>query len=156
MRHYLVDRIGELEPGVRAVGVKAVALSDDCFEHHFPGNPIFPGIYILEGMAQTAGVLLARTTAGRRVGLMASIDRVKFSAFARPGDQVVFEIVIESLDEAAARVRGTATVGNRAIATARFTFRLVDVERLIPPVYRDLWRHQMDAWTDTFPDVTDG
>ena len=55
MRHCWVDHIEVTEPGVSATGRKAVAFSEDFFADHFPGNPVFPGIYIVEGMAQTAG-----------------------------------------------------------------------------------------------------
>ena len=110
MRHYYLDRIVELERGSRAVGLKTVALNDDAFHEHFPGNPVLPGIYILEGMAQTGGVLLTRTLEDRYVALMVSIDRARFSSFARPGDVVRMAVEIESLHEPNARVLGTAPV----------------------------------------------
>lgn len=156
MRHYWVDRIVELVPGERARGVKSVALSEDVFDEHFPGNPVMPGIYLLEGLAQTAGLLLTRTTEGRRLALMASIDRARFSAFARPGDRVHLDVEIESLHEDAAQVRGSATVDGRSIASARFTFRLLPPERLIPPAYRDLWEQALRVWHGEYLDGSDG
>jgi 3-hydroxyacyl-[acyl-carrier-protein] dehydratase len=146
MRHYWLDRILELEPGARAVGIKGVALADDAFTEHFPGNPVLPGIYVLEGLAQTAGVLLDRTTDGRRIAVMASIERARFVGFARPGDQVRLAIEVESLQEDAARVMGSATADGRAVASARFTFTLVEPERLIPAVYHPFWRQAMAVW----------
>jgi 3-hydroxyacyl-[acyl-carrier-protein] dehydratase len=156
MRHYWVDRLTVIEPGVRAVGVKSVALSEDVFTDHFPGNPVFPGIYLLEGMAQTAGALIERTTDGKRFGLMTSIDRVRFGAFVRPGDQVTYEIVIETMDEGHARVRGEATVAGHSVATGRITFALVETERIIPPIYLPYWRHGLGLWRGQYPEPTDG
>jgi 3-hydroxymyristoyl/3-hydroxydecanoyl-(acyl carrier protein) dehydratase len=152
MRHYWVDRITHLEVGVRATGVKAVALSEDEFEAHFPGNPVLPGIYLLEGLAQTAGVLLNQTTGGKRVALMASVDRARFVAFARPGDRVELQIELESLENELARVRGAASVGERPIASARLTFRLVDPASFIPAAFRPFWEQAMNTWLGRYPE----
>ncbi len=146
MRHYWLDRIVELEPGVRAIGVKSVALAEETFNEHFPGNPVLPGIYLLEGLAQTAGVLLDRTTDGQRIAVMVSLERARFVGFARPGDQVRLAVEVESLDESAAWVVGSATKDGRAIASARFTFSLVEPDRLIPPMYQAFWRQAMAVW----------
>lgn len=155
MRHYWLDRILELERGVRAVGVKSVALAEDAFNEHFPGNPVFPGIYLLEGLAQTAGVLLDLTTDGQRIAVMVSIERARFVGFARPGDQVRLEVKVESLDEDAARVLGSATTDGRPIASARFTFTLVEPDRLIPAMYRASWRQAMAVWRGEYVRLKD-
>lgn len=156
MRHYWLDRIIELDPGVRATGVKAVALAEDEFEVHFPGNPVLPGVYLLEGLAQTAGVLLGETTGRKRVALMVSVDRARFLAFARPGDQVVLTVDVEALEDDLARVRGEAAVGERPIASARFTFRLVDPDLLIPAGYRPFWQQTMDTWLGRYLEPRNG
>jgi 3-hydroxyacyl-[acyl-carrier-protein] dehydratase len=156
VRHYWLDRIIDLQPGVRATGVKAVALTEDEFEAHFPGNPVLPGIYLLEGLAQTAGVLLHETTSGKRLALMVSVDRARFLAFARPGDQVALTVEVEALDDDLARVRGAAAVGERAIASARLTFRLVDPTALIPSGFRPFWQHAMDTWLGRYPELGNG
>jgi 3-hydroxyacyl-[acyl-carrier-protein] dehydratase len=145
MRHCHVDRIIELELGVRAVGIRAVSLADDVFTDHFPGNPVLPGVYLLEGLAQTAGVLIARTTGMRKLALMGSIDRARFTSFARPGDSVRLTIGVEEMDDSWARVRGNATVGDREIAAARIAFRLVTPDELIGAPFQPFWR----AWIDT-------
>ena len=61
MRHFWVDRIVGYERGISASGVKCVALSEDVVEDHFPGTPVLPGLYLVEGVAQTAGYLLHET-----------------------------------------------------------------------------------------------
>jgi 3-hydroxyacyl-[acyl-carrier-protein] dehydratase len=156
MRHYYLDRILELDPGVRAVGVKSVSLSDDTFSDHFPGNPVLPGVHLLEGLAQLAGVLLTRTLGGERVALMASVDRARFSSFARPGDAVQLVVEIEHLGEDAARVRGMARVGERQIAQARISFALLPVGALIPPEYQHFWRRMIATWCGEYPEAGHG
>lgn len=155
MRHYYLDRLVELEPGSRAVGLKAVALNDDALEEHFPGNPVLPGIHILEGVAQTAGVLLTRTLRYQYVALMVSVDRARFSSFARPGDVVRMTVEIEALDAASARVRGTAMVGDRLVATVRITFRLIKPERLIAAEYREQWQRMVSVWCGEYLEIED-
>jgi 3-hydroxyacyl-[acyl-carrier-protein] dehydratase len=156
VRHYWLDRIIDLQPGVRATGVKAVALAEEEFEAHFPGNPVLPGIYLLEGLAQTAGVLLAESTGGTRLALMVSVDRARFISFARPGDRVQLTIEVETLETDLARVRGTAAVGERPIASARLTFRLVDPATLIPAGFRPFWQQTMDTWLGRYLEPSDG
>lgn len=151
MRHYWVDRVPEIEVGVRAVGLKAVALSEDSFTDHFPGNPVLPGVHLIEGLAQTAGVLLHRTTNGERLAVMVSVDRARFLSFARPGDLLRLEVEIESLDETAARVKGTARAGERPVAAAHLTFRLVEPDTLIPNACRPFWEQAMATWRGEYP-----
>lgn len=156
MRHFWVDRILELEAGVRAVGIKNVALSEDVFEQHFPGNPVFPGVYLLEGLAQTAGILLAHSSKQRIFALMVTVDRARFSAFARPGDTVRFEVHIEAMDQASARVRCTATVQLKSVAAARISFRLLDLDSIIPPAYQVFWEQYASIWQGKYPESGDG
>ena len=155
MRHFHLDRILSLEPGVRAVGVRAVALSDDAFTEHFPGNPVLPGVYVVEGLAQTAGVLLWESAARARIAVMASVDRARFTSFARPGDVVRLAVDIDSHDERAARVRGVATVGDRQIAVAALTFTMVERDRLIPSAFQPYWELATDVWLGRFPGERD-
>lgn len=155
MRHFWVDRITEIEHGVRAVGFKSVSLSEDVLHDHFPGNPVFPGVLLLEGLAQTAGVLLADTSGGTKVAILVSIDRAKFSSFARPGEMVRFEVVIESANATSARVRCDATVLARPVAAARFTFRLFATDEVIPSEYRDYWNRVRAVWRGEYPTAGD-
>jgi len=156
VRHFWLDRILHLEPGVRATGVKAVALAEDEFDAHFPGNPVLPGVYLLEGLAQTAGVLIHQSIGGRLIAVLVSIERARFLAFARPGDQVRLEAEIESLESNLARARGTALVGDRTLASARFTFTLVPPDRLMPEVYQPFWRQMIETSLGHYPELDGG
>ena len=148
MRHYWVDHIKVTEPGVSATGRKAVAFSEDFFADHFPGNPVFPGIYILEGMAQTAGFLIGKASDWREFALMVSINRARFSSFARPGDVVECSLLVEDRTAQLATVRCTAMVSDRKIAQARITFRVLDIDEMIPPLYREAWTHTLSLAFD--------
>jgi len=148
MRHYWVDHIEVTEPGVSATGRKAVGSSEDFFADHFPGNPVFPGIYIVEGMAQTAGALIGQASDWKEFALMVSVDRARFSSFARPGDVVEYSVLVEERTTDLAAVRGTAMVSDRRIAQARITFQVFDIGRMIPPLYREAWTHTLSLLFD--------
>jgi len=150
MQHTFLDRITHVESGVRATGVKCVSLRDDSFETHFPGNPIYPGVYLIEGLAQLAGALLTRTLDGKQVAIMASVDRARFSAFVRPGDTVELQVDVEQLLDGAARVRAQASVGAKPVAQAQITFKLFPAERVIPPEYRPYWERMLATWHGEF------
>jgi len=102
-------------------------------------------------MAQTAGVLIERTFEGRQLSLLTSVDRARFQAFVRPGDQVYLDIELESLEAGVARIRGTARVLDTTVASARLTLKLVSPDQLIAPVYQPFWRQTIDTWLGQFP-----
>jgi 3-hydroxyacyl-[acyl-carrier-protein] dehydratase len=155
MRHYWVDRIVSCEPGSRIEGIKAVSLAEDQFDAHFPGNPVLPGVCLLEGLAQTAGVLIARTTEGRRLSLLTTVDRARFQAFVRPGDQVRLLVELESMEADVARVRGSARVGDDTVMSARLTLKLVPPDHLIAPIYQPFWQQTIDVWMGNYPEPGD-
>lgn len=136
MRFYLIDRITECRPGERASAVKAVSLSEDFMDQHFAGVPIMPGSMILEGLAQLAGYLLARTACPeapwKHKALLSMVEKAKFHQVVRPGDMMHLEVQLLSLQETAAKVDATALVGGERVATARllFSFHSIDNELL--------------------------
>ena len=126
MRYVLLDRITALDPPRSARGVKCVTLSDDVFEHHFPGHPIFPGMLLVESLAQVAGVLLEATARGQGLenlhALLVRVVQAKFRHMVRPGDRVEMEVTADRVSEDGARVRGVARVEERTVAEAELWF----------------------------------
>ena len=94
----LVDRIVELEPGKRVVGIKNVSINEPFFQGHFPGNPIMPGVLIVEAMAQVGGVLarLSMPDVSEKQDadtiFFMSIEKAKFRKPVVPGDQLILEV----------------------------------------------------------------
>lgn len=126
MRYVLLDRITSLEPPQRACGVKCVTLSDDIFEHHFPGHPLYPGALLIESLAQVAGVLLEATQRARGHenlhALLVRVEQAKFRHMVRPGDRLELEAVAERISEDAAQVRGLARLEARLVGEAELWF----------------------------------
>lgn len=123
----LVDRIVELEPGQRAVGLKNVSTNEWFFEGHFPDHPIMPGVLIVEALAQTGAVAaLSADEFKGKLGLFAGIDGVRFRRQVVPGDQLRLEVEMERLRRGIGRAAAIATVDGETAAEGRLTFALVD------------------------------
>lgn len=90
----LVDRIVALEPGVHITGIKNVTMNEPFFQGHFPGEPVMPGVLILEAMAQVGSILacLSDPTMIGRLAFFAGVDKARFRRVVRPGDQLVLEL----------------------------------------------------------------
>ncbi len=125
----LVDRIVELEPGVRAVGIKNVTASEPQFAGHWPENPVMPGVLILEAMAQVGGVLLlTEIEADDKLALFGGVDRARFRRQVVPGDQIQFEVEMLRRKSSIGKVRGVATVDGEIAAEAELMFALTTPE----------------------------
>lgn len=123
----MVDRIIELEPGQRAVGIKCVTANEPIFQGHYPGNPIFPGVLILEAMAQTGAVaLMVQPEFAGKVPLFAGVDRCKFRRPVFPGDQLRLEVELTGIRHGIGMGSGKAFVGDELKAEAVIKFALVD------------------------------
>jgi 3-hydroxyacyl-[acyl-carrier-protein] dehydratase len=119
----MVDRIEEVEPGVRAVGIKNVSQNEPFFEGHFPDYPIMPGVLIVEAMAQVGavGVMTLEEFRGK-LALFAGIDSVRFRRQVLPGDTLRMEVELTRLKSRAGRGKGTATVDGERVCEAELTF----------------------------------
>lgn len=127
----LVDRILDFEPGKWIRGIKNITAGDPIFLGHFPSKAVFPGVLIVEAMAQTGGCLVLQDLANRQDKLMyfMSIDKVKFRKPVVPGDQMVMEIEILSQKSRVCKLRGTTLVDGQKVAEAEFMSMMVDVEK---------------------------
>ncbi len=114
----LVDRILELEPRRRIVGLKNVTINEPWFAGHFPDYPIMPGVLIVEALAQTGGVLLLRDVPdrSRKVVLFTGIEEAKFRRPVVPGDQLRMELEVLALRTNVCKMRARATVDGRLVA----------------------------------------
>lgn len=117
----LVDRIVEMVPGERIVGLKNVTINEPFFQGHFPGAPIMPGVLIIEAMAQVGAILVnASRSEEKRKGLIyfMGIDKARFRKPVIPGDQLIFEIIPVKRRANVFKMSGKATVDGTLVAEA--------------------------------------
>jgi 3-hydroxyacyl-[acyl-carrier-protein] dehydratase len=126
----LVDRIEELEPGVRAVGIKNVTHNEPFFQGHFPDYPVMPGVLIIEAMAQVGAVgVVAGGEHREKLALFAGIDGVRFRRQVLPGDVLTMEVEIERLKGRIGRGRGRTTVGSERVCEAELIFAFAEKKK---------------------------
>jgi len=124
----LIDRVIEVEPHQRIVALKNVSVNEPFFNGHFPGNPIMPGVLIVEAIAQAGGALLLTEIPDRKDKLMvfAGIERAKFRRPVVPGDQLRIEVKVIVWRSTAVKMEGKAYVDGKVACEATVTCRLVD------------------------------
>lgn len=121
----LIDTIEELEPGVRAVGKKCVSMNEPYFQGHFPGNPVMPGVLIIEALAQVgAVVILSQPEWKGRTAYFAGIDGAKFKQKVVPGDVLTLEMEIIKVKGPLGVGKAVATVDGRIAARGELTFAI--------------------------------
>ncbi|HCZ33102.1 MAG TPA: 3-hydroxyacyl-[acyl-carrier-protein] dehydratase FabZ [Holophagaceae bacterium] len=125
----LVDRILDYEPKQWIRGLKNISFNEEVFQGHFPSRPVFPGVYIVEAMAQTGGCLLLQEIEdrARKVIYFMGIDGVKFRKPVLPGDQLVMEVKVLQLKGRICKMRGEAFVEGQKVAEAEFMSMLMDL-----------------------------
>jgi len=125
----MIDRVTELVDDQKAVGVKNVSINEPYFQGHYPGEPIMPGVLILEAMAQLSGILLSqRLEHTGKVAFLVSLDKAKNRRPVRPGDQLVLEAEALHVRSRTGHCRCRAFVGGALVAEAELKFMLVDKE----------------------------
>lgn len=124
----MVDRVIEIEDGKRAVGIKNVTINEPFFQGHFPGNPIMPGVLIVEAMAQVAGILAFKSGVAGKSTYFMSIEKAKFRKPVIPGDQLRIEVNVLRGRGAVMKFSGSAYVDEKLVTEAEFTAMLTDKE----------------------------
>lgn len=127
----MIDRIIEMEPGKRAVGIKCISANEPVLAGHYPGMPIFPGVLIVEAMAQTGGVaIMSMPEFANKWPIFAGIDECKFKRPVYPGDQLRLEVEIVAMKRGLGIGSGKAYVGDELKAEATIKFAMVDSDQM--------------------------
>jgi 3-hydroxyacyl-[acyl-carrier-protein] dehydratase len=132
MRWTWIDRFVSFESGKAATAVKNLSLAEDHFADHFPGFPVMPAPLILEGLAQTGGILVGEANKYEKNVVLAKMMDAKFHREALAGEQLTYTTTIVDLNDTGARVNATAHSGNELIAEVVIMFAHVTAAQLPP------------------------
>ena len=132
MRWTWIDRFVAFEPGKSAVAVKNLSLAEDHFADHFPGFPVMPAPLILEGLAQTGGILVGHANNFEKNVVLAKMQNAKFHREASAGEQLTYTTTLLDLNDTGARVSCTAHSGKDLVAEAEILFAHVSAAQLPP------------------------
>ncbi len=125
----MIDRVLELDGNHRAVAIKNVTINEPFFQGHYPGQPIMPGVLLLEAMAQLSGILLCRQVESTgKMAVLLSLDNVKMRRAVRPGDQLVIEAEGLHVRPRTGHCRCKITVGDELACEAEIKFMLIDAQ----------------------------
>lgn len=125
----LVDRIIEIEYGVRAVGIKNVTINEPFFQGHFPGYAVMPGVLIVEALAQVGAVsLLGMEEHKGKLAFFAGIDGVRFKRQVRPGDTLTLEVQMGKMRRGVGSGSAKATVDGELAVRGELMFAVTDIE----------------------------
>jgi len=123
----LVDKVEIIEAGKKAVGYKNITMNEDCFNGHFPGVPIFPGVLAIEAMAQTAAILMLRLPhSNEKLVYLMGINNCKFRKLVSPGDTLVMNIEVLRFGGKICVFEATAKVNNEVAVEVKMTATVVD------------------------------
>ena len=125
----LVDRAEDYNAHKSIVGVKCVTVNEPFFQGHFPGNPVMPGVLIIEALAQTGAVLMSKSlevdTEGKTIFFM-SVDNARFRTPVRPGDVLRMEVEVLRARSSIFKFKGVAKVGDKVAAEVEFAAMVVE------------------------------
>ena len=121
----LVDRIIEIEPGKRAVGVKNVSIGEPFFQGHFPDYPVMPGVLIVEAIAQVGAIAMLQLEEYRgRIAFFAGLDNVRFKRQVRPGDTLTIKVELGHFRRGVGTGNGVASVDGEIACRGDFMFAI--------------------------------
>ena len=123
----LVDRVTELEPGKKAVGLKNVTINEQFFQGHFPGEPIMPGVLIVEALAQVGGVaVLSMPEHKGKLALFTGINNFRFKQMVKPGDQLELTVTMTAMRSNLGKGDAVAKVEGKVVASGELWFAIAD------------------------------
>jgi len=126
MRWYWIDRFVEFESGRMAKAVKNVTLAEEHLHDHYPGFPVMPGSLMIEGMAQTGGILLGEARNFDHIVILAKVPKVTFHGWVTPGDSIVYTAKLLDIRDEGGTVQCDAYVGEQLVADAEIVFVHLD------------------------------
>ena len=129
MRWIWIDRFTEFEPGRRAVAVKNVSLAEEHLHDHWEAFPIMPASLMIEGMAQTAGILVGQARDFKEKVILAKIAKAQFHEIVTPGDQITYQAEIENITAEAAATKGCVLKNGQTIGQVDLMFSHIDQNR---------------------------
>lgn len=127
----LVDKITELKPGEKAAGLKNVTINEPFFQGHFPGEPIMPGVLIVEALAQVGAVaVLSMPENANKLALFTGINNFRFKQMVKPGDQLELEVEMTKMRGGLGKGEAKAVVEGKTAASGELWFAVVDRDKL--------------------------
>jgi 3-hydroxyacyl-[acyl-carrier-protein] dehydratase len=126
----LVDKIVEMEPGKKAVGIKNVTINEPFFKGHFPSSPVMPGVLIVEALAQVgACALLSLPEYKGKIPLFAGIEKFRFKKMVKPGDTLILEVKVVKMRHNFGKAEARAIVSNEVVAEGELLFGVSDAKK---------------------------
>jgi len=126
MRWFWIDRFSEFKPGERAVAVKNVSLAEEHLHDHYEAFPIHPASLIIEGMAQTGGILVGQMRNFEEKVILAKVTKAVLNDVATPGDQLTYEATVQNCSEQAASIKGVVRKNGEEMGTIDLMYSHVD------------------------------
>jgi 3-hydroxyacyl-[acyl-carrier-protein] dehydratase len=129
MRWIWIDRFLDFQPGKSARAIKTLSMAEDYFADHFPGYPVMPGTLILEGLAQTGGILVGEVNDFQEKVVLAKVPWARFHREAFPGEQLIYDVEVLHLRPEGAAVGGKVTSDHEPLVEAEIFFAHLDKSR---------------------------
>ena len=145
MRWFWIDRFTEFVRGEKATAVKNVSLAEEYLHDHFPGVAIMPTTLIIEGMAQTGGILVADAIAYKKQVVLAKVSSAAFDFDVIPGDRIEYRAIIHQSMAGGTLVKITTHVGDRDHGKAELFFAHLETGKVAPKLFK---ADEMHSWMD--------
>ncbi|GAY73210.1 3-hydroxyacyl-ACP dehydratase FabZ [Lentilactobacillus kosonis] len=125
-----MDKVDELNPGKSITVTKNVTINEEFFQGHFPGNPVMPGVLIIEALAQAASILILKSEEFKgKTAYLGAIDNAKFRKVVRPGDVLKLHVDLEKVRSNMGTVKCSANVDDKVACSCKLTFIVADADQ---------------------------